>query len=32
MDELHRWLETQLAQKKTEPNSRLGQAITYWEA
>jgi transposase len=29
MDELHRWLETQLAQKKTEPNSGLGQAITY---
>jgi transposase len=29
MDELHRWLETQLAQKKTEPNSSLGQAITY---
>jgi hypothetical protein len=29
MDELHRWPETQLAQKKTEPNSGLGQAITY---
>ena len=29
MDELHRWLETQLTQKKTEPNSGLGQAITY---
>ena len=29
MDELHRWLEAQLAQKKTEPNSSLGQAITY---
>ena len=29
MDELHRWLEIQLAQKKAEPNSGLGQAITY---
>jgi transposase len=29
MEELHRWLESQLAQKKTEPNSSLGQAITY---
>jgi transposase len=29
MEELHRWLEVQLAQKKTEPNSSLGQAITY---
>ncbi len=29
MEELHRWLETQLAQKKAEPNSGLGQAITY---
>jgi transposase len=29
MDELHRWLESQLAQKKTEPNSGLGQAMTY---
>jgi len=29
MEELHRWLETQLAQKKVEPNSGLGQAITY---
>jgi transposase len=29
MEELHRWLEAQLAQKKTEPNSSLGQAITY---
>jgi transposase len=29
MDQLHRWLEAQLAQKKTEPNSSLGQAITY---
>jgi transposase len=29
MNELHHWLETQLIQKKTEPNSGLGQAITY---
>jgi transposase len=29
MDELHRWLEMQLSRKKTEPNSCLGQAITY---
>jgi transposase len=29
MAELHRWLERQLAEKKTEPNSGLGKAITY---
>jgi transposase len=29
MEELHHWLEAQLAQKKTEPNSGLGKAITY---
>lgn len=29
MEELHRWLETQLSQKRTEPNSSRGQAITY---
>jgi hypothetical protein len=29
MDELHHWLEAQLALKKAEPNSGLGQAITY---
>ena len=29
MQELHRWLEAQLAHKKAEPNSSLGQAITY---
>ena len=29
MNELHGWLETQLAEKKTEPNSGLGKAITY---
>jgi transposase len=29
MEQLHRWLEGQLAQKKIEPNSGLGKAITY---
>jgi transposase len=29
MEQLHRWLESQVAQKKTEPNSGLGKAITY---
>lgn len=29
MEELHRWLSAQFAQKKVEPNSGLGQAITY---
>lgn len=29
MAELHGWLEAQLAEKKAEPNSGLGQAITY---
>ena len=29
MDELHDWLEAQLAERKTEPNSGLGKAITY---
>lgn len=29
MAELHRWLQAQLAEKKAEPNSGLGQAITY---
>ncbi|HEV2474013.1 MAG TPA: IS66 family transposase [Chthonomonadales bacterium] len=29
MDELHLWLESQLAERKTEPNSGLGQAINY---
>jgi transposase len=29
MEQLHQWLEAQLAQKKTEPNSGLGKAITY---
>jgi transposase len=29
MEKLHGWLEAQLAEKKTEPNSGLGKAITY---
>ena len=29
MDQLHRWLEAQLAERRTEPNSGLGKAITY---
>jgi transposase len=29
METLHAWLEAQLAEKKTEPNSGLGKAITY---
>jgi transposase len=29
MDELHVWLESQLAERRTERNSGLGQAITY---
>jgi transposase len=29
MEELHEWLQAQLAQKKTEPNSALGKAINY---
>jgi transposase len=29
MDRLHAWLEAQLAERKTEPNSGLGQAIGY---
>ncbi len=29
MKQLHGWLEAQLAEKKTEPNSGLGKAITY---
>ena len=29
MRQLHVWLEVQLAEKKTEPNSGLGNAITY---
>src|ERR1700730_8311385 len=29
MEELHRWLEAQFAEHRTEPNSGLGKAITY---
>ena len=29
MQELHNWLEGQLAQRRTEPNSGLGKAISY---
>ena len=29
MDKLHSWLEGQFAERKTEPNSGLGKAITY---
>ena len=29
MTELHDWLEAQFAERKTEPNSGLGKAITY---
>jgi transposase len=29
MDALHEWLEAQFAERKTEPNSSLGQAIRY---
>ena len=29
MEKLHAWLEAQFAERKTEPNSGLGKAITY---
>ena len=29
MDALHAWFEAQFAEKKVEPNSGLGEAITY---
>ena len=29
MDQLHRWLEAQFPERKVEPNSGLGKAITY---
>jgi transposase len=36
MEKLHQWLEAQFAERKTEPNSGLGKAITYllrhWKA
>jgi transposase len=36
MEDLHKWLEAQFAERRTEPNSGLGKAITYllrhWKA
>jgi hypothetical protein len=32
MEKLHGWLESQFAERKTEPNSGLGKAITYLSA
>lgn len=36
MEKLHQWLEAQFAERKTEPNSGLGKAVTYllrhWKA
>jgi transposase len=36
MEQLHHWLQAQFAERKTEPNSGLGKAITYllrhWKA
>jgi len=29
MDQLHRWLQAQFSERKVEPNSGLGKAITY---
>lgn len=29
MDDLHKWLEGELAEHRTEPNSGLGHAIRY---
>jgi len=29
MSDLHRWMKSQLAEKRVEPNSSLGQSITY---
>jgi transposase len=29
MDQLHGWMEAQLAERRTKPNSGVGQAITY---
>jgi hypothetical protein len=29
MDELHKWIEAQFAEHKTEPNSGLGKAFSY---
>jgi transposase len=29
MKQLHDWMEEQFAERKTEPNSRLGKAVSY---
>jgi transposase len=31
MEEFEKWLKDQIAEKKTEPNSGLGKAISYWK-
>jgi hypothetical protein len=31
MDGLHKWMQKQINEKKVEPNSGLGEAITYME-
>jgi transposase len=31
MDALEKWLKDQIAERKTEPNSGLGKAISYWK-
>ena len=31
MEELHTWMEAQLDERKVEPNSGLGEAITYMQ-
>lgn len=31
MEELEKWLKDQIAERKTEPNSGLGKAISYWQ-
>jgi len=31
MDDLHQWFEAQLNERKVEPNSGLGKAISYMQ-
>lgn len=31
MEEFEKWLKDQIAERKTEPNSGLGKAISYWK-
>lgn len=31
MEKLEKWLKDQIAERKTEPNSGLGKAISYWK-